>query len=135
MTITVVAVPWEHEDAHALRAAMADEITSMYADVMGDEAVPAALEIPEGELVYTGVARDADGTAVGHVALCGHGDDLEVKRVYVAPPARGRGVGGALLAAAEDHARTLGYSRIILQTGDRQPAAVRMYRKAGYQPI
>lgn len=135
MSVAVDAVPWHHPDAERLRAAMAAEITDLYADMMGGKAVPAALAVPADEIVTVGVARDADGTAVGHLALCRHGADVEIKRMFVLPAARGRGVGGALLAAAEDWAARLGAPRIVLQTGDRQPSAVRLYTKAGYRPI
>jgi GNAT superfamily N-acetyltransferase len=59
----------------------------------------------------------------------------EIKRMYVVPAARGRGVARALLAALEDAARALGYSRARLDTGPRQPHAERMYRESGYRPI
>lgn len=135
MTVTVHSVPWDHEDARRLRAAMAAEITELYADVMGGETVPAAVDVPADEILHVGVARDAEDTALGHLTLCRHGADAEIKRMFVAQAARGQGVGGALLAAAEDWARELGAERIILQTGDRQPGAVRLYRRAGYRPI
>jgi GNAT superfamily N-acetyltransferase len=59
----------------------------------------------------------------------------EIKRMYVAPPARGRGVARALLAALEDAARALGYERLRLDTGPKQPHAEALYRSAGYAPI
>jgi GNAT superfamily N-acetyltransferase len=56
----------------------------------------------------------------------------EIKRMYVVPDARGRGVARALLVALEDEARALGYAIARLDTGPRQPHAERMYRAAGY---
>ena len=82
------------------------------------------------------VGFDDDGRPV-----CGGGlkplgpDVVEIKRMYVAPDARGRGVARALLAALEDAARELGYARARLDTGPKQPAAEHLYRSAGYTEI
>jgi GNAT superfamily N-acetyltransferase len=132
---TVVTVPWDHEDAVALRAAMAEEMAQRYADRMGDGGVPAVLAVADDSVIYTALALDRDGTAVGHIAMRRLGPDLEVKRMYVAPAARGTGVGTALLVAAETHAVELGATRLVLQTGDRQPDAVRLYERAGYSAV
>ena len=59
----------------------------------------------------------------------------EIKRMYVRPAWRRRGVGRAVLLAVEARARDLGYERLILETGTRQPEAVRLYARAGYAPI
>jgi GNAT superfamily N-acetyltransferase len=59
----------------------------------------------------------------------------EIKRMYVVPDARGRGVAKALLAALEDEARALGYTIARLDTGPQQPHAERMYREAGYEGV
>lgn len=133
--VTVLSVPWSHPGAVTLRAEMAAEMTELYADRMGDEAVPAALHVPEDEIAYLGLAVRPAGTPVGHIALCRHGVDLELKRMFVTRPARRTGVATALLTAADRAAAELGAPRIVLQTGDRQPAAVRMYERAGYHRI
>ena len=75
------------------------------------------------------------------VPVCGGGlkrldaETVEIKRMYVAPEARGRGVAGTLLAALEDAARDLGYARARLDTGPEQPHAEQLYRAAGYEEI
>ena len=76
----------------------------------------------------------------GH-PVCGGGlkplgsDVVEIKRMYVVPEARGRGVARELLAALEAAARELGYARARLDTGPKQPSAERLYREAGYAEI
>ena len=59
----------------------------------------------------------------------------EIKRMYVRPAWRGHGVGRAVLHAIEARARALGYERLILETGTRQPEAIGLYTSAGYKPI
>jgi GNAT superfamily N-acetyltransferase len=59
----------------------------------------------------------------------------ELKRMFVAPPFRGRGVSRLVLTALEDRARGLGYGRLILETGVHQPEAMSLYETSGYAPI
>src|SRR5262245_9233239 len=48
----------------------------------------------------------------------------EIKRMYVVPGARGRSIGRRILFALEDEARNLGTTRLVLETGGRQPEAL-----------
>ncbi len=59
----------------------------------------------------------------------------EIKRMYVSPDARGRGIGRAVLAALEAEARTLGIARLVLETGLRQGEALALYEGAGFSRI
>src|ERR1700722_7442769 len=59
----------------------------------------------------------------------------EIKRMYVAPEARGRGVARILLAALEQRAGALGYKIARLDTGPKQPAAQHLYESTGYTSI
>lgn len=59
----------------------------------------------------------------------------EIKRMYVIPGSRGRGIGRRLLAALETWAVENGLSRIILETGTAQPEACALYESAGFTPI
>lgn len=78
------------------------------------------------------VAR-AGGTAVGCAALRIDPDGYgEVKRMYVAPAARGAGLGCRLLAHLTDLARDERLTALRLETGIRQPDAVALYRRAGF---
>lgn len=80
---------------------------------------------------------DLDGSPVG----CGRVRRLaktrvaEIKMMYVAPSARGRGVGAALLARLEREAHTLGCEVARLDTGAGMAAALSLYAKAGYVEI
>ncbi|HET7714878.1 MAG TPA: GNAT family N-acetyltransferase [Bauldia sp.] len=78
------------------------------------------------------VAR-IDGRAVAMGALRRHGGGIgEVKRMYTRPDFQGRGIGGAILSAIEERARSDGLSRLVLETGDRHPAAWRVYERGGF---
>ena len=59
----------------------------------------------------------------------------ELKRMYVSPAMRGRGVGRALLDALVAEARQLGATRLVLETGPRQPEAIALYERAGFVRI
>jgi GNAT superfamily N-acetyltransferase len=59
----------------------------------------------------------------------------ELKRMYVDPSCRGRGIGRALVEALESEARQLGVSRIVLETGTRLSAAIQLYESMGYTRI
>jgi len=59
----------------------------------------------------------------------------EIKRMYVVPAERGRGVGRIILSALEVEARALGLRRLLLETGARQPEAIALYERAGFSGI
>lgn len=74
-----------------------------------------------------------NGTPLG----CGafkHFDDqsVEVKRMYVRPDMRGKGIASKVLLALETWAHELDYTYCVLETGMRQPEAIALYRKNGY---
>jgi len=80
---------------------------------------------------------DDGGAAIGCIAIkvldadCGLS---EVKRLYVTPAARGRGVAKALCATAVDAARAAGCRRLVLDTLKRLSGAVELYAKLGFTP-
>ncbi len=59
----------------------------------------------------------------------------EIKRMWIDPSVRGRGVGRGLLAALEDAARTLGCTVVRLDTSAHLTEAIALYKSAGYVPI
>lgn len=77
-----------------------------------------------------------DGVPVGCGALrVLDADTAELKRMYVRPEERGRGLGRQLVAALETEARAMGARRLVLETGIRQAAALALYRATGFEPI
>ncbi len=90
---------------------------------------------PDGTFLVGAV--DGAAVACGGVRPCQDGPAGvgEIKRMYVEPAARGRGLGRVLLAALEDQAHRLGYERLWLETGTAQPEALSLYETAGWTPI
>lgn len=62
-------------------------------------------------------------------------DTAEIKRMYVSPLFRNRGIAGQILAMLERQAAVMGFTRSILETGNKQPEAIRTYQKNGYHII
>jgi putative acetyltransferase len=60
---------------------------------------------------------------------------MEVKRMYTVPESRGQGVASSVLRELERWASELGYETCILETGKKQPEAIALYKKSGYQVI
>jgi GNAT superfamily N-acetyltransferase len=75
----------------------------------------------------------------GTPAACGgwraHETDVELKRMYVSPSFRGRGLARAVLRALEQTAAKAGYHRVILETGSKQPEAIALYESSGYRRV
>jgi len=89
-------------------------------------------ELPDGVFL---VSR-SEGRAVGCGGICRFdGTRAELKRMYVVPDERGRGLGRGLLEALEAEARRLGYAGIVLETGELQPESLGLYASAGYERI
>lgn len=78
----------------------------------------------------------ADGQAVGCGAFKEYAPQVaEIKRMFVLPTQRGRGIAQQVLATLERWAQAEGYASCILETGEKQPEAIRLYEKSGYTRI
>jgi GNAT superfamily N-acetyltransferase len=93
-----------------------------------------ATEVEPGRGAFFVVYARAGAVACGAVRMI-DSDIAEVKRMYVHPAMRGRGLGRQLLAAIEAEARVLGATKIALETGPRQPEAIGLYASAGFVQI
>ncbi len=60
---------------------------------------------------------------------------MEVKRMYVVPEYRGKGLATKILTGLENWAKELSYDKCVLETGKRQPEAIALYKKNGYKVI
>jgi GNAT superfamily N-acetyltransferase len=120
-----------------LARAMRDEMAAMYdgLEIDGEDmprAGPAELSPPTGSFII--------GRVDGRPICCGGVKRLderacEIKRMYVVPELRGRGVARRLLHELEDLGRELGYVVARLDTGPRQAGARRLYESEGYAEV
>jgi GNAT superfamily N-acetyltransferase len=104
----------------ALAVALAAELLERYGAWHSSGAEPPAsdFEPPDGAFL---VGYD-DGEAVVCGGVCRYDEaGAEIRRMYVVPAARGRGLARRLLAALEKEARRLDYSAVRLETGNLQP--------------
>jgi len=140
--VAIDVVDWDHPDAALLRAAQESEMDARYG---AEDDAPV---IDPGTIVVALVAR-VDGVAVGTAAVrdvsglddhrgrgTAHGAATgEVKRLFVAPEHRGRGLSKLLMAQLERSARQVGFRRFVLETGTEQPEAIGLYESIGYESI
>jgi GNAT superfamily N-acetyltransferase len=122
---------WDDRDVQRLTAAQQRELRARY-DGAGEPGTPPSA----ADVGVVLVARTPEGDALGCGALRHLGGGVaELKRMYVAPEARGRGLSKVLLAGLEAAALERGWSTLRLETGPRQPEAIALYERAGYRPI
>lgn len=128
----VEAVQWDDAAASTLRAAQRAELAERYGTPDSEPGpAPTADDISAFFVAFT-----EDDQPVGCAGLRQLTDDeAEVKRMFVAPMARGTGASRALLTELEQFARERGWSRLVLETGNRQPDAIRFYQREGFTPI
>jgi len=96
--------------------------------------LPGKYAPPAGALF---LAKEADGTALGCVGLRAFGEagSCEMKRLYVLPAGRGRGVGAALVEHVVAAARQAGYDEMLLDTLPTMTGAIGLYKAAGFEEI
>lgn len=161
-TVTLVEQAWGEEPGAALIAALLADLDVRY-DLVDrpDDPPPEAQHVPGArpapraaapsdpawEIQADDVTRPRGAFVVAHLdgraAGCGAvrplpgGDPgiAEVKRMFTAPEARGRGVARALLRHLVAVAGELGYRQVVLETGTRQPEAMALYEAEGWVPL
>ena len=116
--------------AQTLIAALNAELTKQYPEeraahfrLTSDEVAAFLVAYRDSVPVGCGARRRLDPTTA------------ELKRMYVVPSARGEGIGRAVLEALETESRKLGVKRLVLETGIRQHAALRLYQRSGFRKI
>jgi GNAT superfamily N-acetyltransferase len=123
-------------DATALVAEFFAEIASRYPEFDPQQQPAAPLHAFTEELGGEFVIAVVDGSMGGCGGLQRLDDETgEIRRIFVREHARGRGVGRAVLRALVASARRFGYSRVRLDTGDRLPEAVALFRSFGFVEI
>jgi GNAT superfamily N-acetyltransferase len=122
-------IAWHHErnaaDRHIIDSYFDPEEFAAELDSLPGEFAP-----PAGRLLVA----EEDGRIAGCVALRDLGDGAcEMKHMFVYPEFHGRGVGLRLGKAIVEQAKAIGYRKMLLDTGSRQPEAQALYRKLGFR--
>jgi GNAT superfamily N-acetyltransferase len=125
--------------ARTLIAALNAELLGRYPEEGATHFRLDADEVASGRGAFVVAWRDAAALGCGAVrrldADVAGAAAAELKRMYVVPSARGARVGAGILAALEGEARALGVTRLVLETGERQPEALALYRRTGFVEI
>jgi GNAT superfamily N-acetyltransferase len=126
------AVPYDDPVATVLVGRVQQEYVVRYGGP--DEAAvdPAEFVPPEGLFLVAEVDGAPAGCGAWRVYPPG---GIEIKRVYVEPGFRRRGLAQLIVAALESSAAAAGHRSVVLNTGDRQPEALALYGALGYSPV
>ena len=134
MNLEIRPEPFGSAITQPMAEAQQAELTERHHGSPGSGAMPSPeyFQPPDG----TFLVAFLDGEPAG----CGGVGRLEetvgeLRRMYVLPQHRGKGLGRALLVALEDAARELGYTTMRLETGNEAPEALGLYTASGYEPV
>ncbi|MBO9533795.1 MAG: GNAT family N-acetyltransferase [Solirubrobacteraceae bacterium] len=118
-----------------LITAMLAELDALYGKLDGPRptATPEELSAERGGAFFLAWKGEHAVASGGFKRL--EGDLAEVKRIYVVPRWRSRGIASDVLDFVEQQARAAGYRRLRLQHGADQPHAMALYTSAGYHAI
>jgi putative acetyltransferase len=121
-------------DAVRLITALNAELRSKFPEPGATHFSLSQEQLGEGDGAFLVVYMEGEPVGCGAIRRL---DDerAEIKRMFVSPPFRGRGLGRTIVAALEDEARRLGFSEVVLETGTRLPVAIALYESAGYARI
>ena len=130
--VTVRFEPLDGPAGTTLLAELDADLAQRYGDDEPVHATPSQFLPPDGLF--------AVAYAAGEPLACGgfrrlNATTAELKRMYVRPTGRRRGLARLVLAALEDAAAAAGYRELWLETGLSQPEAMQLYGSAGYGPV
>ena len=123
---------WGDPRVDALLAAMDAELGPRYADLRGTSSPPGR---PTGDDVAEVVLALVDGVPAATGTLRRLPERWEVKRLFVGPEHRRLGLARQVLERVRDAARARGASELFLQTGRRQPEAIALYERSGWERV
>jgi GNAT superfamily N-acetyltransferase len=141
--LEIVRVGYGHPDAVLLIAEVQAEYVVRYGGPDHTPLDPSMFDPPLGSF-YVGYLDLADGRRPVATGAWRFHDDIEafgtrhvaeIKRMYVAPAVRARGIARAVLAHLERTAAEAGAEAMVLETGTAQPEAIALYESSGYTPI
>lgn len=123
--------------ARAMRdylAELADRLETGTDPTLTHAADPADVTPPRGDFMLVREVGTADVVGFGAVRVLRPGV-VEIKRMWLKPDVRGRGLGRFLLKSLENRARSLGAEQVILGVNESLVEACQLYRASGYEPV
>ena len=132
--IRIVRAQLTDDVSRALIESLNSELTGAYPEPGATHFGLDPAEVSDGRGAFLVIYQEETPVGCGAVRRI-DSETAELKRMYVSPALRGRGLGRRLVAALEAEARALGVRRLILETGIRQSAALALYRATGFQSI
>jgi len=121
-------------DAVGLIAALNTELTATFPEPGANHFSLTGAQVETGDGAFLIAYLDGVGVGCGAVRRLDT-TTAELKRMYVEPGSRGRGIGRALVEALEREARLLGVAKVVLETGTRLAPAIKLYEGMGYARI
>ena len=132
--VKIRRVALDSPDAQRLIAALNSELSATFPEPGANHFSLSPAQVSSGEGAFLIAYLEDRAVGCGAVRRLDE-TTAELKRMYVDPLARGRGIGRSLISALEDEARLLGAVKVVLETGTRLSAAIRMYEGMGYARI
>ena len=126
------ALPYDDPLAQDLVGQVQQEYVERYGGPDGAAVDPAEFVPPLGLFLVAEVGGVPAGCGAWRAI---EPDVAEIKRVYVRPGFRRRGVAQRVVARLERSAAEAGHRSVVLNSGDRQPEALALYAGAGYRPV
>jgi GNAT superfamily N-acetyltransferase len=129
---TFRALPYEHPVSQLLVGRVQQEYVQRYGGPDGAVVDPAEFEPPDGMFVVAEVAGEPAGCGAWRAIEPGV---AEIKRVYVEPGFRRRGLAQEIVGRLERGAAAADVGSVVLNTGIKQPEALALYAELGYRPV
>jgi GNAT superfamily N-acetyltransferase len=129
---TLRPLPYDHPVAHDLVEQVQEEYVQRYGGRDAAAVDPAEFLPPLGIFLVAEIDGEPAGCGAWRAVSPGV---AEIKRVYVVPGFRRRGLAQAIVGALEEGAARAGHGRVVLNTGNEQPEAIALYADLGYGPI
>jgi putative acetyltransferase len=121
-------------DATRLIAALNAELSALFPEPGATHFSLTTEQVAEGDGAFLIAYLDNQPVGCGALRKL-DARAAELKRMFVVPNFRGQGIARAIVNALENEARQLGCSRVVLETGTRLPAAIKLYTSLGFEPI
>jgi putative acetyltransferase len=132
--LSIAAEPFESADAQGLVAELDAGLAQLYTPEQHFGRKFTSRLLGEGRGIFLVARFDGAAAGCGAFTLLDH-ETAELKRMFVTPPMRGRGIGRRLLERLETKARAHGVHRLVLETGIHQLEAIRLYERAGFRQV